>query len=257
MSKPTVLLLHGAFHHPSIYDLLAEQLEDSGFQINRPYLPSCADPPNGGLDKDVAFVRDLLLELFDQGRAVLVVCHSYSGLVATQAIHDLPKAPKDGDGGGLVALVAMCAFIIKSGQSVTADYIRACDFEDFLPVVFDINTETDVSSIKDVEYMFGADVPDAAEKERYWKDVGKFPWDRCFGAKVQYEGWRELPFTYVRTSERDTLVPKAYQEIMHAYFEEVGGVREVYLDTGHYPFIAMPVKVVEIIKDTWDEAMAS
>ncbi|KAL8837897.1 MAG: hypothetical protein Q9176_005373 [Flavoplaca citrina] len=89
---PTLMLIQGSFQIPQVYDLLRQGLIARGYTAVQPKLPSCSDTENAdfpqrSLTDDAAAIHDDLSRLVnDEGKTVLVVMHSYGGLVGIEAI---------------------------------------------------------------------------------------------------------------------------------------------------------------------------
>ena len=101
MSKPTIVLVHGAWADGSSWNAVASELQSQGFTVQT--------PPNllHGVDSDAAYVASFLAQR--TSGPVVLVGHSYGGVVITNA----------GTGGGDVkALVYIDAFIPDEGETV-------------------------------------------------------------------------------------------------------------------------------------------
>jgi hypothetical protein len=72
--------------------------------------------------EDAECIRSELTELIDaKSKDVVVLAHSYGGMVASQAIDsDFGKKVRESHGksGGVVRIVYMCAFIVLKGESL-------------------------------------------------------------------------------------------------------------------------------------------
>ncbi|KAJ5282005.1 hypothetical protein N7478_007377 [Penicillium angulare] len=79
-----------------------------------------AEPPSKELPDDVASLRDVLVKLADEGRDLVVVAHSYGGVVASCAVDGLSKQAreKDGKSGGVIKVIYLAAFALDKGQSL-------------------------------------------------------------------------------------------------------------------------------------------
>ncbi|WP_458688251.1 alpha/beta fold hydrolase [Nocardia tengchongensis] len=98
-SKPTIVLVHGAFADSSSWNGVITRLRAEGYSV------LAAANPLRGLDADAAYVSSVLDTL--EGPIVLVG-HSYGGSVITVAAHRKPA---------VVALVYIAAFIPDEGES--------------------------------------------------------------------------------------------------------------------------------------------
>ena len=77
--RPTLLLVHGAWHGAWAWDSLAVVLEDRGWDVARANLPTvhAADPIGLHLNDDARAIAEAIAEI---GGPVVVVAHSYGGL---------------------------------------------------------------------------------------------------------------------------------------------------------------------------------
>ena len=87
-------------------------------------LPSAgAMPPNMTFDEDVNAIRDLVTKLVDtEGKEVILVVHSYTGMPGAEAPKGLGKKERQDKGlkGGVVRLVFIMAFAMPEGFQPTA-----------------------------------------------------------------------------------------------------------------------------------------
>ena len=70
-------------------------LSAAGFIPSCPRLPTCGDarPPKATVQDDVTVVRNAAMELLKAGHPIIVLAHSYGGIVASEAIcEDLYKS---------------------------------------------------------------------------------------------------------------------------------------------------------------------
>jgi pimeloyl-ACP methyl ester carboxylesterase len=99
-SKPTVVLVHGAFADASGWSGVANRLQSQGYPVIAP------SNPLRGLGSDSAYIRNLLAGI--EGPIVLVG-HSYGGMVITNAALGNPNVK---------ALVYVAAYAPDEGDSV-------------------------------------------------------------------------------------------------------------------------------------------
>ena len=109
-TRPTILVIHGAWHHPEFYAPFCKAFEDLGYEAVCPRLLTCNNdvPPTKKLEDDVALIRKTAQSLLDDGKTVIAVMHSYGGVVGTDALHGL----------AIKRLIYMTAFIPPSGSSL-------------------------------------------------------------------------------------------------------------------------------------------
>ncbi|KAI7139316.1 hypothetical protein KC352_g29973, partial [Hortaea werneckii] len=88
-ADPTVLIVHGAFHVPQHFEHLASLLQQAGYRVEVPALPSVGieQDPGNALKLDARFLCDKLEALvLGEGRDVLVLMHSYGGQCGSEAV---------------------------------------------------------------------------------------------------------------------------------------------------------------------------
>lgn len=82
----TVVLVPGAWHLPTCFDQLRQELRALGIDsmaVANPSVEDCQPPKN--LTHDVASLHALLARLADEGKRITLVAHSYGGIVASGA----------------------------------------------------------------------------------------------------------------------------------------------------------------------------
>ena len=96
--KPTIVLVHGAFAESASWNGVLERLQSHGVTA-----VAVANPLRS-LSGDAAYVRDVIASI---GGPVILVGHSYGGLVITEAASD---------NEAVVGLVYVAAFVPETGQ---------------------------------------------------------------------------------------------------------------------------------------------
>lgn len=119
--NPTIFFIPGAWHLPEGFDDVRAFLAIRGFPSEAVALPSIgAEPPSKGLADDTMFVQNEIERLSNEGKQIVVVAHSYGGMVGAGAVKGMGYAErqKAGKQGGVLMLVYMAAFVAKSGTSL-------------------------------------------------------------------------------------------------------------------------------------------
>ncbi|RAH71186.1 alpha/beta hydrolase [Aspergillus aculeatinus CBS 121060] len=127
-SKPTIVLVQGSFQTSLVYEQLRTGLHNAGYPVVHPKLPSiCTDIDDTEflsrtLKDDADAVTTALQHLVEEEKkSVVVVMHSYGGIVGTEAIpKHLTHAARrtQGHQGGVLHLFYFAAFILPEGKSV-------------------------------------------------------------------------------------------------------------------------------------------
>lgn len=119
--KPTIVLVPGAWHPASCYDILLPYLQNAGYETLALTLPSVsADPPVPSIDPDVEHIRNNVEPLLQQGKDVVAVFHSYGGVPGSSAMKGFSKPDRKAQGqpGGVTALVYLCSWMIAEGTTM-------------------------------------------------------------------------------------------------------------------------------------------
>src|ERR1700761_6439425 len=120
--NPVILFVHGSRHTPVHFQRIRDLFASQVFSTYCPIQPSVGKLPPIGLMEDAYVIRTELSNLIDtESRDVIVIAHSYGGMVATQGItKELGKQYRKAQGksGGIIRIIYMCAFIVTLGESL-------------------------------------------------------------------------------------------------------------------------------------------
>ncbi|KAL1608482.1 hypothetical protein SLS60_003424 [Paraconiothyrium brasiliense] len=209
--------------------------------------------PKATFKDDVDAARNTIISETMENRDVIVIAHSYGGMVGNSSIKGLTRSqsnkpqlnpPK----GYVTALV-----LIASGFTITG-----FAFMDPLfgvpPPFWRVNKETGYAELTaDNRELFYHDLP--REEGEYWVDQLTTQSLKALfeGGKYAYAGWRDVPTWYIGTVE-DKGLPVVIQRVQVGAARGQGGiVRHVELPTSHSPFLSMPAEVVAIVLQTVEE----
>ena len=122
-ARPVIVLVPGAWLPPAQYSELAALLDLSGYRTVVHRLPSVnsADPEAQSVATDAASVRETsILPVISDGHDVVLLMHSYGGIVGPAAAQGLSKRELTAHGkpGGIVGMIMLSAFLVLEGQSV-------------------------------------------------------------------------------------------------------------------------------------------
>ncbi|KAJ5217439.1 hypothetical protein N7468_010447 [Penicillium chermesinum] len=233
-SKPTILFIPGAWHLPFVFDDTRAALAARGFPSAAVGLPAVgAEPPTKGLIDDTVAVRDEIERLSDQGKQVVVVAHSYGGMVGAGAVKGLGYAErkKRGKSGGVTMLVYMAAFVAKAGTSMSDMF--GGEFPPFMKF------DGDYCRAEDAEGIFYNDL--SLQDRKKWSSEAVHTSRAVYEGRAAHEPWHDLPCMYI-FCENDMAVPLAVQESMAGLLGEYTQFR---LPSSHSPFLSMPTKLAE------------
>ena len=217
----TLVLVPGAWHGAWAYDALRAELQARCVASSAVDLPTVGDAA-ADLPDDVAAVRAAVTAV---DGPVVLVGHSYGGVVVTEAAHGLEQVQR---------LVYVTAFAPDAGQSLL-------DQVDYGPLEWIVPAGDGLLGVADdaVRELFYGDLdPEAAaaSQERLQPQAAA-----SFASPVQAAAWHTTPTTYVVCTEDRCIPPQAQRR----WAERAGDVVE--LATSHSPFLARPTALADLL----------
>lgn len=241
--KPTaVLIIHGAYFLPTAWDGFGDQLRRAGFIVKCPRLPSCGDkrPPAATTDDDIIAVRDAVDELIDTDHSILVLAHSYGGIVASEAIGpDLYVS----NGRGVVGLILLSAWLVQPGDTLT-DVIGKYGFQ----CQVDLGDNGDGTFFaKNAPESFYNDIELTEAKDLATKNVTH----NLFAASGKISGapWKDLPTTYIHCAQDMAIMLSLQQSMVQDAVNTGGKLITKAIDSGHCPFLSQPEALLGIVEE--------
>ncbi|CZR57975.1 uncharacterized protein PAC_07865 [Phialocephala subalpina] len=197
MSKPTIVMVPGAWHKPVIYNNVASHLQKYGYSTVLQPLPSAgAIPPNQDFTQDVTAIRKRLTSLISEGKEIVLVIHSYAGLPGSEACKGLGKKEREakGEKGGLIRFVCLNAFAMLEGFQPTPRGQYA-GFPDWMK----IDVENDITTVTrdDAFEIFYHDLH-ASEAEKWISQLEPHQSLGVYSSTLTYAAWKDIPSTYLQ-----------------------------------------------------------
>ncbi|RDW68055.1 hypothetical protein BP6252_09451 [Coleophoma cylindrospora] len=248
--QPTVVIVPGAWQLPAGFDLILAQLKEANIPAEFVPLPSVGgtELPLTGLPEDVAAVRSTLTRLADEGKDMVLLGHSYGGVVVSCAVEgfDAASRAKEGKTGGVILTVFMSAFMLPKGQSLLGVLGGA-------PLPW-MNVEGDrVSGVAAMmpQVAFN-DIPE--EKMAEYGAQMSHTSALVFATPSTYEPWANgLPCTYIFLTD-DNALPYPIQQQMAS---QIGPDAKTWsLKAGHLPHLSMPSELAKTIGEISEYAVS-
>lgn len=204
-------------------------------------LPSTAYNPDATFKDDLNAARDAISTETRNGRNVVVIAHSYGGMVGNSAIKDFTKAT-DSQSGYVIGLILIASGFTLTGMSFMDPFFG------HPPPSWRVNNETGYAElVASPREMFYHDLPQ--EEAEYWvSQLTTQSLKALFeGGEYSYAGWKDLPSWYIGTVE-DQGLPVLAQRMSVGMAREMGAnVEHRELRTSHSPFLSQPELTVKII----------
>ncbi|MEU1342006.1 alpha/beta hydrolase [Streptomyces sp. NPDC005827] len=230
-TKPTVVLVHGAFADATSWNGVIEKLRHDGYPV-----VAVANPLRS-LSGDSAYLRDVLAGI---DGPVVLAGHSYGGSV----ISDAATGDKN-----VRALVYLAAFLPEKGESAIdltgkfpgstlGDALRSVPFTNA-----DGSQGTDLYIQNDkFRHQFAADVP--RDRTDLMAVTQRPVTNAALAEGAAEPAWKTIP-SWVLVATQDLNIPRRAQEFMaeraHAHVTEVR--------SSHAVSVSQPGKVTDVIED--------
>ncbi|SMR48118.1 unnamed protein product [Zymoseptoria tritici ST99CH_1E4] len=235
-----VVLVHGAYHQPWHFNILAEKLRAAGYAVSVPHLPSSttSKPAGNVFLQDVEKIKITIESAAANSDSVIPLFHSYGGAPGGEAVARLSSQARK----KIRRLIFLASFVLTEGQSVRPAHVRRPNFTT-------LNETTGIASAIDPIGAFYHDLEPALAAEASKHLLGHV--EDVFYAKVETMGWKGLPCTYITCLDDRAMPPLRYKKI----FEELvaregvqGDWESVDLEGGHSPYLSKPDVCVELIR---------
>jgi len=220
-TSATVVLVHGGFVDGSGWEGVYKILKKDGYNV------SVVQNPTVSLADDVAVTKRVIAA---QNGPVVLVGHSYGGVVVTEAGND-PK---------VAGLVYIAAFAPDKGESV-ASLIK--DPPPGAPVPPILPPRDGFLSLDKTKFAasFAADVD--AEMAAFMADA-QVPWGvEALGGAITEPAWKTKPSWYLVATE-DKMIPPAAQ----AFMSKRAGSTIVEVKGSHAVYVSQPQAVATLIE---------
>lgn len=215
-----VVLVHGLWHEPRHFDLVAEDLRAEGVEVAVPELH------RGSLEDDIAAVQ---AEVDAMGPPPIVLGHSYGGSVITglsgvaHLVYLAAYAPDEGESpASLGSTEELGAAVTRAGKGFTA-----------------------LDPAKAVAALYHDCPPDVVERA---VSLLRPQSTACPKGSPSSQAWKDVPSTFVVCDLDHAIDP----EVQRSMAERCDAFRV--WPTGHSPYLSRPELVVELLQELLDTA---
>lgn len=243
-NEPTLVFVPGSWHRPTCYDTLIALIEPK-LKCVAVSLPTTAGNPEATFKDDVDAAQELISTETTSGRDVVVIAHSYGGMVGNSAIKGFAKSKTESENDGRGHVIGL--ILIASGYNLTG--VAFMDpFFGRPPPGWRVNNETGYAElVTPPRELFYHDLPQSEAEYRISQLTTQSLKALFEGREHVYAGWQDVPSWYIGTVE-DRGLPVLAQRMSVGLAREMGGsVEHRELQTSHSPFLSQPVLTAKII----------
>jgi pimeloyl-ACP methyl ester carboxylesterase len=222
-TKPSILLVHGAFADGSSWSKVIPILERDGYNVTAVPIPLTT------LADDIAKTKRVIEA---QKGPVVVVGHSYGGLVITGAA---------AGNSNVKSLVYVAAFAPDANETVAAAGAK------FAPAPLATALVPDAAGFLYIDRtkfhdVFCKDIP--AAEARVMAATQMPVNGGVFGASLPEAAWRTIPSWYIVSSDDRAINPD-----VERFYAKRAGAKTTEIKASHVPFLSHPKEVVKVIED--------
>ncbi|KAH6654985.1 Alpha/beta hydrolase fold-1 [Truncatella angustata] len=246
-AKPVLVFLPGGWHTPEVFAPTSTLLEKEGYTIQGVSFPTIGTElrnvqPQQSWDEDVQAVRDVLSKYSSEGRDIVLITHSYSGTVGSEACKGFARADREGHGlaGGVVKLVYLAGFILDVGTYCW----EQSGGKPINPKTTIIKGDLCYAERELAKQWFYNECTPEQQQDLVSR-LQSQAW-KAFMSRTTYAAWRDIPGVYLIT-ENDHAISVPWQEAM---LEGAKGHRfeVVKCDADHTPFVSRPAMTARVIR---------
>ncbi|KAK4935872.1 hypothetical protein LTR10_023130 [Elasticomyces elasticus] len=220
---------------------MAEHVRSQGYEIVVDTLPSCSRAPPerpATMAEDAVHFHDIAEKLADQGKEIVMVMHSYGGVVGTECSKGLSRTERKeaGKAGGIIKLVYFTCVV--PGVGISLRELLPGDDLPWLIVRDDVPEESAQPTFSDLP------------KEEGIEWCRKMP----LHSLASYEGKLTYPaYKYIRSSwifcEKDQVLnPDLQRSFIEMIEKESGNKVDVHnLAMPHCPNISAPLQLANVV----------
>jgi pimeloyl-ACP methyl ester carboxylesterase len=240
-SLPTLVFIPGAWHLPACYGPITLLLSTKhNFRCVPVTLPSTQGDPQATFKDDLDAARVAIAAETSAGRDVVLIAHSYGGMVANSAIKGFTKRP----GRSQRPLAAAAA---EANPAAPPNATGPPSGSGHVTGLILIASGFTLSGL-----TFMAHDLATSEEQDYWaSQLTPQSLKALFeGAEHSYAGWRDLDLAWYIGTEADKGLPAWVQRFGVGVARGMGPTKVRHVEmigSSHSPFLSRPGEVVELV----------
>jgi len=248
--KPVFILVPGAWHGPETWSKVSSLLKEQGYNSVSVTLPTTSGDNSISFGDDVKATQHAIRAETSQGHNVVVVVHSYGGVVGQSAMKGFTR-PNDASASSQSTGYVIGLIVIASGFNQPG--MAFLDGTGGKPPP---SWRLDPSGFAEIQVpareLLYHDLP-AAEGDEWVAKLRKQSSKALTeGADVMYPGWRDVPVWMLITTE-DKALPVEAQKMFVGMVKDSADITVREIATSHSPMLSKPKEVVDLILEATKE----
>ncbi|KAF2099283.1 alpha/beta-hydrolase [Rhizodiscina lignyota] len=247
-TKPTIVFVHGSWHSPECWNKVVSLLEAQQFKCVAPSLPSTEGSNTASFEDDLNAVRNAIVAETTQGRDVVVVTHSFGGIVGQSAIKGLTRPKQDAPSsandtsGHVIGLVNIATAFSQTGMKSFLDGLGGKP-----PPSWKIDPSGFAEIVVPPRELFYHDLPE--EEGDYWVSRLRKQSVKALaeGGEHMYTGWMDVPVWHLTTAEDKGLPIEAQKYLIQLAKDSGGDVTVREIASSHSPMLSRPKETADFI----------
>ncbi|KAI7220164.1 hypothetical protein KC333_g2545 [Hortaea werneckii] len=262
--RPTIILVHGAYHRPSHFDKLASCLQRAGYEVEAVDLPSVGieQDPGDALRRDTKAVLLAIEKLTNEDKNVVLFMHSYGGVCGSEAAASFltqrhrtsqPNQPH----GTITRLIYLNADILPQGQS-WLDTHTPTKHPLIANLPITLNKTSNMLTFLEPQKYFYTPTTSPLEAEIASSTLRPMAIS-AFSQKPEFDASRtwaahRIPVSYVGCKQDGMLPWEMQQEYVAGLRAEGVSVSSTWLEYDHSPFVSHAEEVAQLIEVAIDKS---
>ena len=219
-TRPTIMLVQGAWHHPDVWLPLRAELFKLGYRTAVTLLPSAGVSPTGSMHDDADTIRTAIRKI---DGPVAVVAHSYGGIPVTEATAGIPNVTR---------LIYLAAYVPDENGSMFS--LHGIPDPEVVSGLFPV--------IDNPRTSLYADLDD--EQAAFAVGLLINQTMRSFVDRVTGAGWKSIPTSYLICDDDKAIPPTMQAEMARGAQATVH-----HLASSHSPYLSRPAELATLLRD--------
>ena len=249
-NPPTLLMLHGSWHSYETWQRLTPLLEAKGYKTITPQVSFCGTPePLTSIAPCIAQIASLIATETSAGRNVVMVNHSFGGVVGCSAVNGFTSKNSSNltEGSGkVIGIIQMCALTVPTGMSLL-EFLQKGKGSDIKPIGLAGADGWDDMKRDVVEAMYHDLEP---EDGAYWASrILKHSSATRSSSENVYAGWKDVPVCYLKCTDDRASDPGTQSKMIESIKEANPDVMVKEIFASHSPMLSRPAETAGLIDE--------